>query len=144
MTTNEKIAALRAAAQAAGARFSTAVREAAKPDAKADAPSELDAIAQRGPQGYATLAKLRLAAADRSAGKTAEALTTAGCPCTVGSTTYSHRTALLTAVWRECWAEARAFMAMSESRGTFGEKGVDALTVLGAVGIGRGIHTIAC
>lgn len=63
-----------AAAQATGSRFSVAVRETPKPDAKPDAPTALDDIASRGPTGYATLARLRLAAADKSAGKSAEAL----------------------------------------------------------------------
>lgn len=63
-----------AAAQAAGSRFSVAVRETPKADAKPDAPTTLDDIANRGPNGYATLARLRLAAADKQAGKTKEAL----------------------------------------------------------------------
>lgn len=63
-----------AAEQAAGMKFSLAVRETAKPDAKPDAPTGLDEIAKSGPAGYATLARLRIAAADRTAGKTADAL----------------------------------------------------------------------
>jgi hypothetical protein len=60
--------------QTAGTQFSLGVREAAKADAKADAPNALDEIAKTGPEGYATLARLRLAAADKTAGKTADAL----------------------------------------------------------------------
>lgn len=61
-------------AQAAGTRFATAVREVPKPDAKPATPTALDDIARSGPAGYATLARLRLAAADRQAGKTVDAL----------------------------------------------------------------------
>lgn len=63
-----------AAQQAAGTRFSLAMRETPKPDAKPDAPTTLDDIALKGPSGYATLARLRLAAADKNAGKTPEAI----------------------------------------------------------------------
>lgn len=65
-----------AAQQAAGTRFSLAVRDVAKPDAKPEMPGVLEEIAKSGPAGYATLARLRLAATDRAAGKTAEALAT--------------------------------------------------------------------
>lgn len=58
-----------ASEQAAGTKFSLAVREASKADAKPDQPTALDDIARNGPNGYATLAKLRLAAADKTAGK---------------------------------------------------------------------------
>lgn len=61
-------------AQTTGTRFSVAVRETPKPDAKPDAPTALDEIASRGPAGYATLARLRIAAADRTAGKSTDAL----------------------------------------------------------------------
>jgi hypothetical protein len=63
-----------AAAQAAGSRFSQAIRETPKPDAKPDTPTALDDIARNGPNGYATLARLRLAAADKAAGKTSDAI----------------------------------------------------------------------
>ncbi|MDX2203570.1 MAG: tetratricopeptide repeat protein [Hyphomicrobiaceae bacterium] len=63
-----------AAEQAAGTRFSLATREAPKADAKPDAPTALDDIARNGPSGYATLARLRLAAADTAAGKKADAI----------------------------------------------------------------------
>lgn len=63
-----------ASEQAAGLRFSLAMRDTAKPDAKPDTPSALDDIARNGPSGYATLAKLRLAGADRTAGKTQDAI----------------------------------------------------------------------
>jgi hypothetical protein len=60
-----------AAAEAAGSRFVAAVQEAqGKPD---DARKDLEAIAAKGPAGYATLARLRLAAADAASGKTMEA-----------------------------------------------------------------------
>lgn len=60
--------------QAAGTQFSLAVREAAKPDAKPETLAQLEKIASSGPEGYAVLARLRLAAADKAAGKTADAL----------------------------------------------------------------------
>lgn len=63
-----------AAEQAAGTRFSLALREAPKADAKPDTPTALDDIARNGPTGYATLARLRLAAADTTAGKTSDAI----------------------------------------------------------------------
>ncbi len=59
------------AAEAAGGRFVTAARQIA--DSKSDARKELEGIAAEGPTGYATLARLRLAAADAAAGKTIEA-----------------------------------------------------------------------
>jgi len=59
------------AAEAAGSRFVTAARQIA--DSKSDARKELEGIAAEGPTGYATLARLRLAAADAAAGKTIEA-----------------------------------------------------------------------
>ena len=62
-----------AAAEAAGARFATAAREAAQ-DKKAEAQKALEEVAANAPAGYAALARLRLAAADRDAGKTAQAL----------------------------------------------------------------------
>lgn len=61
-----------AAAQAAGATLISATRDAAA-NKKAEARKTLDDLAASGPGGYATLARLRLAAADRQAGKTAEA-----------------------------------------------------------------------
>lgn len=65
-----------AAQQAAGTRFSLAVRETPKPEVKPEHPGVLEDIAKNGPGGYATLARLRLAASDKAAGKTAEALAT--------------------------------------------------------------------
>jgi hypothetical protein len=62
-------------AEAAGSRFMTAAREAAQ-DKKGDAQKALEGVAADAPAGYATLARLRLAAADREAGKTAQAQTT--------------------------------------------------------------------
>lgn len=62
------------AQQAAGTQFSLAVREAAKSDAKPETAAVLEKIASSGPEGYAVLAKLRLATADKAAGKTADAL----------------------------------------------------------------------
>jgi hypothetical protein len=62
-----------AAAETAGFRFATAAREAAQ-DKKAEAQKALEGVAANAPAGYATLARLRLAAADRDAGKTAQAL----------------------------------------------------------------------
>ena len=60
------------AAEAAGARFTAAAREAAQ-DKKAEAQKALEEVAANAPAGYAALARLRLAAADREAGKTAQA-----------------------------------------------------------------------
>ena len=61
------------AAEAAGVRFAGALREMAqKKDAEAQ--KALQDIASTAPAGYAVLARLRLAAADRAAGKTAEAV----------------------------------------------------------------------
>ncbi|KAB2918470.1 MAG: tetratricopeptide repeat protein [Hyphomicrobiaceae bacterium] len=60
------------AAEAAGARFVAASRDAAQKKT-AEAQKTLEDIAANGPPGYATLARLRLAAADQAAGKTAEA-----------------------------------------------------------------------
>jgi hypothetical protein len=60
------------AAEAAGARFTAAARETAQ-DKKAEAQKALEEVASRAPSGYAVLARLRLAAADREAGKTAQA-----------------------------------------------------------------------
>ena len=60
------------AAEAAGARLAQASRELAQ-NKKAEAQKTLDELAASGPAGYATLARLRLAAADRDAGKIAEA-----------------------------------------------------------------------
>jgi hypothetical protein len=62
-----------AAAEAAGTSFTMAVRTAGE-DKKADTQKSLEQIASSGPGGYAVLARLRLAAADREAGKTAQAL----------------------------------------------------------------------
>lgn len=62
------------AQQSAGTEFSLAVREAAKPDAKPDVLAQLEKIATSGPEGYAVLARLRLASADKAAGKTADAI----------------------------------------------------------------------
>jgi hypothetical protein len=59
------------AAEAAGSRFVTAARQIA--DSQSDARKELESIGSDGPIGYATLARLRLAAADAAAGKTVEA-----------------------------------------------------------------------
>ncbi len=63
-----------ASQQAAGTAFSIAVREAAKPDAKPEMLAQLEKIAASGPEGYAVLARLRLASADKAAGKSADAL----------------------------------------------------------------------
>lgn len=60
------------AAEAAGASLAKASREAAQSKA-AGVHKELEALAANAPGGYAVLAKLRLAAAAREAGKTAEA-----------------------------------------------------------------------
>ena len=58
-------------AEAAGGRFITAARQLT--DSQTDARKELEGIIADGPTGYATLARLRLAAADAAAGKTTEA-----------------------------------------------------------------------
>jgi len=60
------------AAEAAGARFTAATREAS-PDKKAEAQKSLEDVAKNAPGGYSALARLRLASADREAGKTAQA-----------------------------------------------------------------------
>ena len=60
------------AAEAAGLRFAAVSREAA-PDKKAETQRSLEEIAKSGPAGYAALARLRLAAAEREAGKTVQA-----------------------------------------------------------------------
>jgi hypothetical protein len=60
------------AAQAAGARFTAAAREAV-PD-KAEAQKALQSLAADGPGSYALLARLRLAAAERQAGQTDKAV----------------------------------------------------------------------
>lgn len=62
------------AAETAGAQFTTAARQFAQ-DKAADARKTFEEIAAAGPAGYATLARLRVAAADREAGKSAEAVT---------------------------------------------------------------------
>jgi len=59
------------AAETAGARFTAAAREAANKNAQAQ--TALEEIASNAPAGYAALARLRLAAADREAGRTAAA-----------------------------------------------------------------------
>ena len=61
------------AAEAAGARLALAEQELTH-NKKAEAQRTLEEIAASGPVGYATLARLRLAAAAREAGKTAEAV----------------------------------------------------------------------
>ena len=60
------------AAETAGARLALATRETAE-NKQAEAQKTLEAIAATGPRGYATLARLRLAAALREAGKSHEA-----------------------------------------------------------------------
>ena len=60
------------AAETAGARFTAAAREAAQ-DKKTDAQKALEQVAANAPAGYAALARLRLAAGDREAGRTAQA-----------------------------------------------------------------------
>ena len=60
------------AAEAAGASLATATREAAQ-SKQVEAQKALETIAANAPAGYAVLARLRLAAAQRDAGKTAEA-----------------------------------------------------------------------
>jgi len=59
-------------AETAGASFTAAAREAAQ-DKKAEAQKALEGIAANAPAGYAALARLRLAAGDREAGKTEQA-----------------------------------------------------------------------
>jgi hypothetical protein len=59
------------AAEAAGARFTAAARG----DKKAEAQKALEEVASTAPAGYSALARLRLAAADREAGKTEQAAT---------------------------------------------------------------------
>ena len=63
------------AAQTAGAQFVSAAREAAQAQEskKAEAGKALAQIAANGPSSYAVLARLRLAAADRDAGKAEQA-----------------------------------------------------------------------
>ena len=61
------------AAETAGARFTAAAREAAQ-NRGAEAQKALEEIQSSAPAGYAALARLRLAAADRQAGRRAEAL----------------------------------------------------------------------
>jgi hypothetical protein len=61
-----------AAAEAAGARFTAAARDTAQ-DKRTEAQKALDEIAASGAPGYAVLARLRLAAAVRDAGKTEQA-----------------------------------------------------------------------
>ena len=61
------------AAETAGARFTAAAREAAQ-NRGAEAQKALEEIQSSAPAGYAVLARLRLAAADRQAGRRAEAL----------------------------------------------------------------------
>ena len=60
------------AAEAAGARLASATRETVE-NKQAEAQKTLEEIAATGPRGYATLARLRLAAALREAGKSHEA-----------------------------------------------------------------------
>ena len=61
------------AAEAAGVRLALAGRETAE-NRQADAHKTLEEIAAAGPKGYATLARLRLAAGLREAGNTKEAV----------------------------------------------------------------------
>jgi hypothetical protein len=63
------------AAEAAGARLAAATRRPAS-ESSAEAQNILQEIGSAGPAGYATLARFRLAAADREAGKLAEAAAT--------------------------------------------------------------------
>lgn len=63
------------AAEAAGARLAAAARRPAS-ESSADPQKILQEIGTSGPAGYATLARFRLAAADREAGKLAEAAAT--------------------------------------------------------------------
>jgi hypothetical protein len=62
-----------AAAESAGAQFVAAAREAAKDSKKPEAQKALEQVASSGPAGYGLLARLRLAAADREAGRTEKA-----------------------------------------------------------------------
>ncbi|MGE0848214.1 MAG: tetratricopeptide repeat protein [Hyphomicrobiaceae bacterium] len=62
-----------AASEAAGDRFTAAARAAAQ-DKSADAQKSMEQLAASGPASYAALARIRLAAADREAGKTEQAL----------------------------------------------------------------------
>ncbi|HSR82383.1 MAG TPA: tetratricopeptide repeat protein [Hyphomicrobiaceae bacterium] len=62
-----------AAAEMAGARFTAAAREALQ-NRTAEAQKALEEIRSSAPAGYAALARLRLAAADREAGRRTEAL----------------------------------------------------------------------
>jgi hypothetical protein len=62
------------AAEAAGARLVMAAREAAQ-EKKTEAQKALEDIAATAPTSYGVLARLRLAATEREAGKTAEAAT---------------------------------------------------------------------
>jgi hypothetical protein len=62
-----------AAAEAAGARLALAGQEATD-NKQAEAEATLEGIAASAPRGYATLARLRLAAAQRESGKTNEAI----------------------------------------------------------------------
>jgi hypothetical protein len=61
------------AAETAGARFTAAAREVTQ-NGTAETQKTLAEVASSSPAGYAALARLRLAAADRQAGKRAEAL----------------------------------------------------------------------
>jgi hypothetical protein len=61
------------AAEATGARFAVAIKEAAQ-SKSAEAQKSLQDLAATGPAGYATLARLRLAAADQAAGRKTAAL----------------------------------------------------------------------
>jgi hypothetical protein len=61
------------AAQAAGSRLVAATHQA--PDKAQEVRKELETIAATSPTGYATLARLRIAATDSAAGKTLEAAT---------------------------------------------------------------------
>jgi hypothetical protein len=63
-----------AAAEAAGARFTAAAKDSAQ-DKRTEAQKALDEIVASGAPGYAVLARLRLAAAARDAGKTEQAAT---------------------------------------------------------------------
>jgi hypothetical protein len=62
------------AASAAGAQLASAARNAEQ-DRASEAQKALENLSKSGPAGYSTLARLRLAAADREAGKAAEAIT---------------------------------------------------------------------
>lgn len=62
-----------AASEAAGDRFTMAARAAAQ-DKSADAQKSLEELAASGPASYAALARIRLAGAEREAGKTEQAL----------------------------------------------------------------------